>query len=106
MKQCLTFMVAFHALSAFAKPTVAVAKFEDKVAAGGCGIHKSRQFDPTADMQRQLINIFVNSPDLRVMNSGQLTKGPAPRYLVAGTLRQYDKCRVANPKNQKIKVAI
>jgi hypothetical protein len=95
---------SLHSVLASAKPSLAVAKFEDKMVSSKCSVHKSPEL--TAKMQRQLTAIFNNYSDLRVMDPAQTKPGSSPRYVINGALRSYDQCHAANPNDQRVKVAI
>ncbi|MGZ3722696.1 MAG: hypothetical protein ACXVA9_07200, partial [Bdellovibrionales bacterium] len=81
-------------------------KFEDKLVSGKCTVHEIHRTNLTADMQRQLTTIFALYPDLRVMDFVRSDAGPAPQYVIAGTVHSYDQCLESNPSDKKVKVAI
>src|SRR5690348_11255405 len=107
MKIYLTFLVviAAHANIAYAKPTVTVTQFENKITNGKCTLDKPLSKDLNNILARQVIGIFANHADLLVMNL-EHKKKKSPQYLVTGTLRSFDQCKTQNPKQQSVKVAM
>jgi hypothetical protein len=108
MKLRLTLLlaVALHVSAALAKPSVVVNRFLDQMATSPCNIHKLPNTDLTMEMQRQMIAIFANHADLRVMNLEKTRTGAVPQYAVTGTVRSFDKCQASKPNDLKVKVAI
>lgn len=99
-------VIALNASVAFARPTVTVTQFENRITNGPCSLDRTLNLDLKNTLARQIIGIFANHADLRIMNL-ERSKSPLPsQYVVTGTVRSFDQCKTRNPREQTVRIAM
>lgn len=89
---------------AWARPSLTVAKFDDRLIPNSCSLQKKTGADIANEMQRQLTSILANYPNLKVLDGPRAKAGS--RYIVSATLKSFENCRGIKPDDDKVKVAI